>query len=95
MADNRHESLRQCSNERMPPHAGPEIVEFNWPLHVCKRLGGNGEADAYTIGVWKGSVLESICLFQPLENALAALGSTLKSAGAAEYENSPAANVSR
>ena len=83
MAKNGHKSFHELPTENASPQTRPEVVEFNWPLHVCKRLKRDGEAEAYTIAVWNGRVLESICLFQPLESALAALGSRLKSAGVA------------
>jgi hypothetical protein len=61
------------------PH-GSEVVEFSLPLHVVKRCGRDGEADAYTIAIWEGTVLHSLCLLQPLETALSVLASILRSA---------------
>jgi hypothetical protein len=86
MAENGHQSRCATSAEGITPGPGPRIVEFNWPLYVCKRLGLEGEADAYTVAVWKGTKLESVCLLQPLDNVLTALGRTLKSAGTAQYK---------
>ena len=56
-----------------------DVVEFCLPLHVVKKCGRDGNADAYTIAVWKGMVLHALCLFQPLETALSVVENVLRS----------------
>ncbi len=51
-----------------------DSIEFNLSLHVYKKLGRDGTPDLYIIGVWNGTTAEALCLWQPLETALQALG---------------------
>ena len=55
-----------------------DAVEFSLPLHVVKKCGRDGNGDTYTIAVWEGMVLHSLCLSQPLETALSVVGSCSK-----------------
>ena len=74
-----------------------DVVEFNWPLRVYKRrLAGRTEY-LYTIAVWKGTTLVSICILQPLDVALKAIAEHIAGAGIAEsadLDNLPAAATS-
>lgn len=62
---------------------GSDTVEFGLPLHVLKKCDRSGKADVYTIAVWKrtaeGAVLQSLCLLQPLETAVAVVSNLLRS----------------
>src|SRR5437773_4692192 len=57
-----------------------DAVEFSLPLHVVKKCGRDGSGDTYTIAVWEGMVLHSLCLSQPLETALSVVENVLRSA---------------
>lgn len=50
-------------------------------LHVWKRAGADDKADLYTIGVWDGDQIRSLCHNAPIERALAILRETLENAG--------------
>lgn len=94
MADNGHGARKARSSAPVVVSTEADIVEFSWPLHVYKRRGQGGKPDVYTIGVWKATTLESICLMQPLETALTALGRKLASAGTAQGSAQSGATVS-
>ncbi len=59
----------------------PAVVEFNWPLYVYKKRLQKEHDYRYTIAVWRGKSLVSICLLQPLEIATKALSAILRDAG--------------
>ena len=65
-----------------------QIVEFSLSLHVYKKLGRHGQADLYIIGLWNGTSLEALCLWQPLGTVLEALGRTLTAAGTTQGTSS-------
>src|SRR5258708_14809186 len=44
--------------------------EFSF--HVHKKAGNADRSALYTVGIWEGTVLHSICHVQPIDTALAA-----------------------
>jgi hypothetical protein len=50
-------------------------------LHIWKRAGICGRPDVYTIGVWDGQQIRSLCHIAPIEAALATLRQVLENAG--------------
>ena len=65
-----------------PNHA--EVIEFNWPLYVYKKRVEGQTDHLYSIALWRGTTLVSICLLQPLDIAVAALADLLQKAGCSE-----------
>jgi hypothetical protein len=61
-----------------------DVVEFNWPLRIYKRRPAGRTEYLYTIAVWKGTTLVSICLLQPLDVAMKAIADHIAGAGIAE-----------
>ena len=71
-----------------------DVVEFNWPLRIYKRRPAGRTEYLYTIAVWKGTTLVSICLLQPLDVALKAIADHIAGAGiagSADFDKLPAA----
>lgn len=54
-----------------------QAVEFSWPLHILRHPRQEAEPNVFTIGVWRETTLEVICLRQPLQAAVLALGREL------------------
>jgi hypothetical protein len=62
----------------------PVAVEFNWPLYVYKRRLTGRDDYLYSLAVWRGVTLVSICHLQPLDVAVSALADILRSGNHAE-----------
>ncbi len=80
MQDNNEHAAPERMIRGMETLRGSPVVEFDLPLHVVKKCGRNGTPDAYTVAIWDGTVLRSLCLFQPLETALSVIETALRSA---------------
>jgi hypothetical protein len=59
----------------------PDIPHSEFDLHVWKRPANGGRPDQYTIGVWDGQQIRSLCHIAPIEVALQALRQALETAG--------------
>ncbi len=53
--------------------------EFSF--HVHKKAGNADRPALYTVGIWEGTVLHSICHVQPIDTALAAVRRVLEEPG--------------
>lgn len=59
----------------------PERIHSEFDLHIWKSVGDHGRPDLYTIGVWQGMEIKSLCHIAQLEDALGILREALKKAG--------------
>jgi hypothetical protein len=57
------------------------IPHSEFDLHVWKRPGDGGTPDQYTIGVWDGQQIRSLCHIAPIEGAIQTLRHVLETAG--------------
>jgi len=58
-----------------------DTLHREFDLHVWKKRSTDGEEDLYTIGVWDGNQIKSLCHIAPIEIALAILRNALETAG--------------
>ena len=58
-----------------------DLSHSEFDLHVWKRPGIGGRPDVYTIGVWDGQQIRSLCHIEPIDAALATLRDALETAG--------------
>jgi hypothetical protein len=59
----------------------PYIPHFEFDLHVWKRPANGSRPDQYTIGVWRGQQIRSLCHIASIEVAVQALRQALETAG--------------
>lgn len=59
----------------------PSIPHSEFDLHVLKRPANGSRPDQYTIGVWDGQQIRSLCHIAPIEVAVQALRQALEAAG--------------
>jgi hypothetical protein len=81
---------------RVQADGGPtnsNIVEFSLPLHVVKKRGEDSEHDIYSLHVWNGTVLRTLCMAEPLDTAMHLVEQMLKDAGTETAATIPAARV--
>jgi hypothetical protein len=57
------------------------IPHSEFDLHVWKKPGAGSRPDQYTIGVWDGQQIRSLCHIAPIEVAVQALRQALEAAG--------------
>lgn len=81
MPDQHPEALLALANPNDSAPEAPSVIQFNWPLFVHKRRFQNEQDYRYTIAIWRGTGLVSLCLMQPLEIAVQALTEILRNAG--------------
>lgn len=81
MPDQHHDVRPPLTNLQNGESDAMTAIEFNWPLYVYKKRLQKEEFYRYTIAIWKGKGLVSICLLQPLETAVKALSELLRNAG--------------
>ena len=62
--------------------SSPEIVEFSLPLHVAKKCGRGDEDDTYSLYLWQGTVLSTLCVSESLETAMSFIQRQIQNAGA-------------
>jgi hypothetical protein len=84
MRDSSQDARQTPAQETTVISTQVETVEFSLPLHVCKKFGRDGKPDVYILAAWNGATSQAICLLQPLETALEALGRILTAAGTTE-----------
>jgi hypothetical protein len=59
----------------------PCIPHSEFDLHVWKRPANGDRPDQYTIGVWDGQQIRSLCHIAPIEAAIQTLRNVLETAG--------------
>ena len=77
MTKNGHTTLQV----RVPVATGPSnsnIVEFSLPLHVVKKCDEDSEHDSYSLHIWNGVVLRTLCMAEPLDKALNVIAQMLR-----------------
>jgi hypothetical protein len=57
------------------------IPQFEFDLHVWKRFAVGNRPDQYTIGIWDGQQIHSLCHIAPIEDAVQTLRQVLETAG--------------
>jgi hypothetical protein len=57
------------------------IPHSEFDLHVWKRPAAGNRPDQYTIGIWDGQQIRSLCHIAPIEIAVQALRQALETAG--------------
>jgi hypothetical protein len=57
------------------------IPHSEFDLHVWKRPANEDRPDQYTIGVWDGQQIRSLCHIAPIEAAIQTLRNVLETAG--------------
>jgi hypothetical protein len=57
------------------------IQHSEFDLHVWKRPANEDRPDQYTIGVWDGQQIRSLCHIAPIEAAVHTLRNVLETAG--------------
>lgn len=57
------------------------VTHSEFDLHVWKKPATGSNPDQYTIGVWDGQQIRSLCHIAPIESALQTLRHALETAG--------------